>query len=84
MCPIWLVTYRFININSDTSSIANLSAIQYVRSLDSILRGVVLIDLSLVPVYLLKAYVRDGFYRINLWPAGTPKLGLVFPSEVEV
>ena len=32
-------------------------------------------------VYLLKAYVSDGFYRIRLRPTDATKLGLIFPAE---
>ena len=39
-------------------------AIKYVRYLDRLIRDVVIADPPLGPVYLLKADVSDGFYRI--------------------
>ena len=51
---------------------------QYGRTLDCLLREIVFADPDLGPVYLLKADVLDGFYRIGLRPEDAPKLGLIF------
>ena len=60
-----------------------MSAIQYGRSLDCLIREIVYADPALGYVYLLKADVSDGFYRIGLRPTDAPKLGLIFPSGKE-
>ena len=54
---------------------------QYGRALDRLIREIVYADPALGYVYLLKAYVSDGFYRIGLLPTDAPKLGLIFPSR---
>ena len=56
---------------------------QYGRALDCLIREIVYADLALGYVYLLKADVSDGFYRIGLRPEDAPKLGLIFPSGKE-
>ena len=53
---------------------------QYGRALDRLIREIVYADPALGYVYLLKADVSDGFYRIGLRPKDAPKLGLIFPS----
>ena len=56
---------------------------QYGRALDRLIREIVYADPALGYVYLLKADVSDGFYRIGLRPTDAPKLGLIFPSGKE-
>ena len=56
---------------------------QYGRALDRLIRKIVYADPVLGYVYMLKADVSDGFYRIGLRPEGVPKLGLIFPSGEE-
>ena len=51
---------------------------QYGRALDRLIREIVYTDPALGYVYLLKANVSDGFYRIGLRPEDAPKLGLIF------
>ena len=53
---------------------------QYGRALDRLIRERVYVDPALGYVYLLKADVSDGFYRIGLRPTDAPKLGLISPS----
>ena len=53
---------------------------QYGRALDRLLREIVFADPALVPVYILKADVSDGFYGIGIRPEDAPKIGLIFPS----
>ena len=60
-----------------------MSARQYRCALDCLLREIVFTDPDLGPVYLLKADVSDGFYRIGLRPEGAPKLGLIFLSGAD-
>ena len=56
---------------------------QYGQALDRLIREIVYADLALGYVYLLKADVSDGFYRIGLRPTDAPKLGLIFTSGKE-
>ena len=78
--PRWLGDYSFFKTNAKTLPIASLSAMQYGRALDCLIREIVYADPVLGYVYLLKADVSDGFYRIGLCPTDAPKLGLIFPS----
>ena len=56
---------------------------QYGRDVKFLIREVVIVDPVLGTVHVLKADVRNGFYRIGLQPMDAPKMGLVFPSEGE-
>ena len=84
--PQWLVYYIFSNLNSETLPIAAmsaLSAMQYGRSLERLVRGVVIANPALGAVHFLKACVSDVFYRIVLRLTDAPNLGLGFPLEGE-
>ena len=78
--PRWLGDYSFFLTNAETLPIACLSAMQYGRALDRLIRKIVYADPALGYVYLIKADVSDGFYRIGLRHTDAPKLGLIFPS----
>ena len=78
--PRWLGDYSYFKTNADTLPLAFLFAMQYGRALDCLIHEIVYADTALVYVYLLKADVSDGFYRIGLRPEDAPKLGLIFPS----
>ena len=56
---------------------------QYGQALERLMMEVVISDPSLGPINVLKADVSDGFNRIGIHPTDTPKMGLVFPLEVE-
>ena len=56
---------------------------QYGRALDRLLREIVFADPTLGPVYMLKADVSDGFYRIRIRREDAPKIGLIFPSGAD-
>ena len=56
---------------------------QYGRELDRLIREIVYADPALGYVYLLKADVSDGFYRIGLCLEDEFKLGMIFPSGKE-
>ena len=66
--PHWIGDYSYFKTNADTFPIACLSAMQYGRALDCLIREIVYADPALGYVYLLKADVSDGFYRIWLCP----------------
>ena len=53
---------------------------QYDRSLDCLIREVVIADPALVNAYILKTDISDGFYFITLWYRDAPKLGFFFHS----
>ena len=81
--PRWLGDYSYFKTNAENLPIACLSAMQYGPALDCLIREIVYADPALGCVYLLKADVSDGFYRIGLRPEDAPKLGLIFPSGKE-
>ena len=56
---------------------------KYGRALDRLILVIVYADPALGYVYMLKADVSDGFYRIGLRPEDAPKLGLIFPIGEE-
>ena len=78
--PRWLGDYSYFKTNAETLPVACLSAMQYGRALDCLIREIVYADPALGYVYLLKADVSDVFYRIGLRPQDAPKLVLIFPS----
>ena len=53
---------------------------QYGRLLDHLPREIFFAEPALGPVYMLKADMLYGFYRIGIRPEYTPKLGLILPS----
>ena len=81
--PRWIGYYSYINLNSETLPIFALSAIQYGRALDHLIRDVIIANPVLGPVHALKMDVSNGFYHIGLRPMDDPNLGIVFPSEGE-
>ena len=81
--PCWLGDYCYFKTNAKTLPVACLSATQYGQALDRLIREIVYGDPALGCVYLLKADVSDGFYRIGLHPEDAPKLGLIFSSGAE-
>ena len=81
--PCCLGDYNYFKTNAETLPVACLSAMQYGRALDCLLRELVYADPAIVYVYLLKSHISDGFYRIWLRPEDAPKLGLIFPFGVD-
>ena len=78
--PRWIGDYSYFKTNAETFPVACLSSMQYCRALDRLLCRIEFADPALGPVYLLKADVLDGFYRIGLRPEDAPKLDLIFPK----
>ena len=72
--PHWLGEYSFNPINAKMLPICDLSAIQYGRFLDRLLREIVYADPKLGPVHMIKDDVSDGFYRIGLRPSDAAKI----------
>ena len=77
--PCWLRNYSFYKTNSKTLPVACLSAMQYGHALDHLLHEIVFADPSLGTVYILKADVLDGFYRMGVRPEDATKISLIFP-----
>ena len=75
--PRWISDYSYSNINTDYLPIAALYAMEYGQALDHLIREVMIADTSLVPVYVLKTDISNGFYCIVIQPGDDPKLGLV-------
>ena len=53
---------------------------QYVHTMNQLLREIIFAGLKLGLVYILKIDLSGGFYRIGLRLTDTPNLGLVFPG----
>ena len=66
--PPWIDGYSYFKTNAETLPVACLSSMQYGRALDRLLRKIVFAEPALGYIYLLKADVSDGFYRIGLRP----------------
>ena len=62
--PWWLGNYSYSNIHCKTLPISALSAIQYGRALEYLIREVFISDPSLGPVQFIKVGVSDSFYCI--------------------
>ena len=72
--------YTYFKNNAKTLLVACLSSMQYGQALDRLIREIFFADPALGPVYILKADIPYGFYRIGIRPEDTPKLDLIFPS----
>ena len=81
--PFWIGNYSYFETNAMTLPVACLSSMQYSHVLDHLLHKIVFADPDLGYVYLLKADVLDGFYRIGLRPEDAPNLGLIFLDSVD-
>ena len=80
MRPCCLGDCSYFKTNAETLPVGCFSSIQFGCALDRLLHKIVFADPALVPVYMLKADMSDGFYCIWIRPEDTPKLGLIFPS----
>ena len=78
--PRWIGDYIYYTTKNNNLPVSCLYATQYGCTLDRLLREVFFADPALGPVYILKADVLNGFYRIGVRPEDAPKLGLIFPS----
>ena len=76
-----IVDYTFSGINQVTQPNAPLEAMQFGRTLDRLLRKVLIADPAKGRVYLLKVDLADGYYRMHLGTHSAPKLAVVFPSS---
>ena len=78
--PRLLGNYSYFKTNAETLPVPSLFFMQYGCALDPLLCEIVFTESALGPVYLLKADVSDGFYRIGLRSEDAPKLSLIFPT----
>ena len=76
--PWWLGDYSYSDLNSETLTISNFSAMKYGRNLDCLIREVAISDPALGPVHVLKADVSDGFYWIWLTTYECSQAGAIF------
>ena len=78
--PRPIVDYTFSGVNQVTQPNAPADAMQFGRTLDRLLRRILLADPAKGKVYLLKVDLADGYYRMQLDSQSSPKLAVVFPS----
>lgn len=64
----------------DTWDIAPTDAMQFGHAFDRFICEILLSNPSLDTVYLIKADISDGFYRVALRIEDIPKLALAFPA----
>jgi hypothetical protein len=53
---------------------------QFGRTLERILQAILHADPCFGPIYLIKADIADGFYRVWVNTSDIPKLGVIFPT----
>ena len=78
--PRWIGDYSYFKTNAKTLPVTCMSSMQYGCAQDRLLSEIVFADPALGPVYMLKVYVLDGFYRIGIHLEDAPKLGMIFPN----
>lgn len=78
--PRPIVDYTFYGINDATQPNAPMEAMQFGRTLERILRMILLADPAKGRVHLIKVDLADGFMRVYIGPEFIAKLGVIFPS----
>ena len=73
--------YSYFYVNDDTTKLAPQSAMQFGKALTRILQRIQADNPWYDPVYMSKINVADAFYRINLNPADSIRMGVLFPSK---
>ena len=77
--PRTIVDYRRSGVNDDTITQAPADAMQFGRALERGLYAIHTADDNKGPVYMMKNDLADGFYRIQIDPAGSLALAMVVP-----
>lgn len=77
--PRPIVDYSFYGINDVTQPNAALDAMQFGRTLERVIRKIVLANPRYGAVHLMKGDLSDGFYRLWLTRAASLQLGVTFP-----
>lgn len=78
--PRTIVDYSFYDVNAETVPLAPAESMQFGKALDRLLWEIHQADPRHGPVYISKADMADGFYRLHSQIHGIPALGVAFPS----
>mmetsp|Transcript_6869 Transcript_6869/g.13922 ORF Transcript_6869/g.13922 Transcript_6869/m.13922 type:complete len:325 (+) Transcript_6869:2219-3193(+) len=78
--PRPIVDYSFSGVNDDTLPLSPHEAMQFGRALERIITQVVHSNPRFGPVKFIKIDIADGFYRVWLRLADTPKLAVAIPN----
>ena len=79
--PRTISDYTYYHVNADTLKLAPQMAMQFGKALNRILQRIQAANPRYSPVYMPKIDVVDAFYRINLNPADSIRIGVLFPSK---
>ena len=77
--PRPIVDYTYSGVNQVTQPNAPQDAMQFGRTLERVLRKILLADPAKGRVFLIKVDLADGYYRMQIDPHSSPKLAVVFP-----
>lgn len=78
--PRTIVDYSFYDVNDETVPLAPAESMQFGKALDRLLWKIHQADSRHGPVYISKADMADGFYRLHTQLHSIPALGVAFPS----
>jgi hypothetical protein len=78
--PRTIVDYTFSFVNNEMARLVSREAMLFGHTLHRLLRMIRFSDPAQGPVYMLKVYVADGFYRVYVAPRDVRKLGVAFPA----
>ena len=79
--PRLIVDLSFYGVNADTVKLAPHEAMQFGRTLERLLFRIRHANPRYGPVYMNKIDISDGFYRVALAAASSPKLAIVLPTR---
>ena len=79
--PISSLTTVIFGVNDDTAKLAPQSAIQFGCALNRTLQLIQTANPRYGLVFLSKVDIADAFYQMNLNPADSIRLGVLFPTR---
>ena len=79
--PRTISDYNYYLFNAVTSKLAPQTAMQFGKALNHILQCIQAANPQYGPVYLSKVDVANVFYRINLNPVNSIRMGVLFLSK---
>eukprot|EP00536_Pseudo-nitzschia_multiseries_P018029 jgi/Psemu1/53796/gm1.53796_g len=79
--PRMISDYTYSEVNQDTTPLVPTEAMQFGHTLPRLLTKLHRANNRFGPVYMSKIDLADGFYRVQLKPEDTMKLGVHFPSR---
>ena len=79
--PRPIVDFTYYGVNDASQPNAPMEAMQFGRTLDRLLRKILLSDPQKGKVYLIKVDLSDGFYRVHIGDDFIARLGVVFPNK---